>query len=507
MKIIIPKKELKEALINISKVVTGKSSLPILGAVKISGTGDGVRVTGTNLEQTLTCKIAGGDGEGSFIIDLKELKVYLKQGGTSITVQFEDVGNKIAALFHAGNIPVIKRFKTFPIDEWPELSEIYNRGYKSDTLFAKICDAIPSASKDSTRKILQSVLLESDVVVATNGKELVKLHCNTGIREAVPIPITKFLQSANFAKCSGTIAVQEVNGVMQCQLESDGWIYTTKCIDGNYPNYRHVIPKSSTASIELSGKDMEYLKKGVPLLNCNDEHNTVHLYANHRQVKVLPAKYKGAALTVNSRYKGVKPVAISLNRELLLRAIELGFGKLEFMDGSGFAPITARGNNGDIFIMMPLRSANTDKIINAVKMLDSDKCLSFHGKKPEAEVYAPVTPVYKRDVIEDKQQERSMHRSINKEAAEVPFKKEDKMPEETKGRSQGFQVVRNAEADHFEELLSSIMDVRVKAKEVFDMTGVLSKHVKDAQRSQKAKEREFKHTRDLLGKLKKVSGF
>ena len=80
------------------------------------------------------------------------------------------------------------------------------------------------------------------------------------------------------------------------------------------------------------------------------------------------------------------------------------------------------------------------------------------------------------------------------------------MPQETKERP-GFQVVGSSETDSFEELLTSIMDVRVKAKEVFDMTGVLSRHVKDAQRAQKAKEREFKNTRYLLGKLKKVSGF
>jgi len=79
------------------------------------------------------------------------------------------------------------------------------------------------------------------------------------------------------------------------------------------------------------------------------------------------------------------------------------------------------------------------------------------------------------------------------------------MPEETK-KNQGFHVVGESE-DHFEELLTSIMDVRVKAKDVFDMTGTLAKHVKDAQRAQKSKEREFNATRSLLGKLKKVSGF
>jgi DNA polymerase III sliding clamp (beta) subunit (PCNA family) len=83
MKLTISKKGLKDALVNLSKIVSSRASLPILGCVKISGEKDGVKVTGTNLEQTLTCKIKGGEGGGSFIVDLKELKDYLKQGGTT----------------------------------------------------------------------------------------------------------------------------------------------------------------------------------------------------------------------------------------------------------------------------------------------------------------------------------------------------------------------------------------------------------------------------------------
>jgi DNA polymerase-3 subunit beta len=495
MKLTISKKGLKDALVNLSKIVSSRASLPILGCVKISGEKDGVKVTGTNLEQTLTCKIKGGEGGGSFIVDLKELKDYLKQGGTTATVQFEDVGNKIAAIFHAGNIPVIKQFSQFPLDEWPELAEVYYRGYKSDILFAKIYDAASSASKDSTRRVLQSVLLESDAVIASNGKELVKLSCTTGIKKAVPIPVTKFLRSANFAKCSGTVAVQEVNGVTHCRLESDNWIYTTKCVDGNYPNYRQVIPKSSSNIVDLSGKDIEYLKKGVPLLDCDDEHNTIHLYADHRQVKILPADYKGTALTVNSKYIGVKPVVVSLNRELLVKALNLGFGKLEFADVDNFAPITARGHGGDLFVLMPLRVDNRERIINAV---NSDQ------KRAVSQEFTPGRSFLREVAVKNKTIRSTQ--STAQETVHTRHKKEEHMSEERK-RPPVFQVVGEVKKDPFEELLNTIAETRCKAKELFDVTSRLTKGVKDAQRAAKAKEREFKSTRDLLGKLKKVSGF
>ena len=512
MKITIPKKELKEALINLSKVVSGNAALPIINAVKISGTKDGIRVTGTNLEQTLVCKISGGDGGGAFIVNLKELKDYLKQGGTSTTVQFEDVGKKIAGLFYADNIPVIKQFTQFPLDEWPELQEVYNKGIKSDTLFSKINQAVPSASKDSTRKVLQSVLIESDAVIATNGKELVKLNCLTGIKESTPIPVTKFLQSASFAKSSGSIAVQEVNGVMQCRLESDKWIYTTKCVDGTYPNYRQVIPKNSSGYINLSDNDIEYLKKGIPLLDCSDELQSIYLYADHLGVKILSADSEsmGNTLNVNSAYLGLKHVAVSLDRNLILRALRLGFHRFEFMDGDCFAPITAKGNKGDLFIFMPLQGIDTEKIIKAANTKGSIHVERQEKSSCEREKIQPKENNNMKGSRNAKQVTRRFDPTVRASSSVSTIKQKEKksMPDETQNRKPlAFKVIEGIEPNSFEELLSCIMEVRGKAKEVFDMTGNLSKKVKDAQKAQKAKEREFKQTKDLLGKLKKVSGF
>ena len=45
------------------------------------------------------------------------------------------------------------------------------------------------------------------------------------------------------------------------------------------------------------------------------------------------------------------------------------------------------------------------------------------------------------------------------------------------------------------------------ARDMLDKTATLSRKVKEAQRAQRQREREFKNTTDLLGKLKKVSGF
>lgn len=79
------------------------------------------------------------------------------------------------------------------------------------------------------------------------------------------------------------------------------------------------------------------------------------------------------------------------------------------------------------------------------------------------------------------------------------------MPKET--NKSGFQVVGGEQADPFAHLLQQITVTQEKAREVVDQTKELTRLVKEAQRDLKAKEREFQNARQVLDKLKKVSGF
>lgn len=505
MKLIISKKGLKEALIVMSKIISGKSTLPIVGAVKINSDKNGVTVSGTNLEEYLTCKIEGSEGGGSFIINLKELKDYLKQGGTSATVEFEDVGDKIAAIYHAGNIPVIKQFNCLPFDDWPKFSEARNKWNKipRETLEC-IQKVIPfAAGKNDTRKTLQGIFMESDAVVATNGKYLTKLYCNTGIKKSMILPATKFIKSAGFAKSGdATISVEANDVVEYCTIKTDQWTYSTKATYGNYPNYKQVIPKSSHSTLELNKEAIEYLNKEIPMMKCSDEeHNTIHLYTDHNTVKIFQGDLKGATLNTAGTFRGSNPVAVSLNRDLLLNAFNLGFRNFDFMDDP-FSPVTASKKGKGIYVFMPLRydKGKAETIIEAVLKAGGGVAYPVKESGSNAKSVVPgKNPVVRSFSAAVNAIDNKPERQTNKE--------KKKMPEETQSRRPVFKVVEGTEQDSFEDLLTSIMEVRVKAKEVFDMTGTLSKKVKDAQRAQKAKEKDFKQTKDLLGKLKKVSGF
>ena len=73
MQIVISMKELKEAVVGLTKVISSRNSVPVLSAVKISSENSKIKMTGTNITEYLSRVFEDASGEGSFLFDFKEL--------------------------------------------------------------------------------------------------------------------------------------------------------------------------------------------------------------------------------------------------------------------------------------------------------------------------------------------------------------------------------------------------------------------------------------------------
>lgn len=75
------------------------------------------------------------------------------------------------------------------------------------------------------------------------------------------------------------------------------------------------------------------------------------------------------------------------------------------------------------------------------------------------------------------------------------------------GSSAGLKVVNNEPIDPFEELFSEIDQLKQTGKDFISLASTLQQKAKTVQKNARRREREFKSTRDILNKLKIVSGF
>ena len=78
MQIVISMKELKEAVVGLTKVISSRNSVPVLSAVKISSENSKIKMTGTNITEYLSRVFEDASGEGSFLFDFKELREFLR---------------------------------------------------------------------------------------------------------------------------------------------------------------------------------------------------------------------------------------------------------------------------------------------------------------------------------------------------------------------------------------------------------------------------------------------
>ncbi len=471
MQIVISMKELKDAVAGLSRVVNGRGSLAVLGAVKISAE----RITGTNLSEYLSRRI-DGSGDGEFIVDFKELKEFIKGGQKTGEVTFDIVDGRVSARYQSKDKPVEHVFVRLPEKDWPTEPTFIaqSENITADALEA-IMQVFPLTSKDDSRRTLNGVLLEPGAIVGSDGKQLVKFHEETGVKSKVILPKTKVLTSGMLSDQDGTI----VQNKCYCQIVSGPWEYAVKGIAGNYPQYQHVIPKESECSIVISNKDAHYLKSALPLLESTTEHKAIHLYADNGDVRFLSENLNSMHVKIDAEFTGKGTAVIQMNREPLLQALNFGFNKFSFSPG-GVNPILATGRGDDVFVFMSLHGGlPADQIIKAV-----------HDRQRAG----AVEPADAGNT-EERKQEMPKENTENRErpGAENPV--------------DAGNAIENEEVDPFEELFDGINQLKQQARETITFANEIQQTVKVIQKNARRREREFKSTRDILDKLKTVSGF
>ena len=498
MKVMIKKKELRDALSGMMKVVSSKPTLPVLDGVLVEALDGAASITATNLDEFLTWKVSECAGEGVFIVNFKQLKEFVAKGGVSGDVVFTSEYGGIRASFDSNGVVADVFLETFDKEEWPELPSMNeHRSPVLKTLFESIRKAAPSVSDDPTRRTLRNILIDESAVVATSGSQLVKFDRTTGVEGKCLMPTTKFITSKQFVAGDGWVSVDKKKEPSWMAFQSGAWRYSLKLSDGSYPDYTRVIPRTSNMAVmNFSADAMDRLRKALPLLRGDDEYDTVHLYADSSTLRVMPGKFEnsGVAVEYDAVNASREPLAVSLDKRLLTRMLELDMTILRWTVGDSHSPLTATNKQGDaLFVFMPLRGGDAEKIKKAVA--------GFHASTNGAPIYGKEnahvesTPIKKRESVEEVIHPNKKEKSIMRnETADQSFKVSGDSREETA-------------TDPFEELLAIVVTTRLKARELTEGLVELHKQVKDAQRLRKQKEREFKNARDLLGKLKKVSGF
>ncbi|OGX32391.1 MAG: DNA polymerase III subunit beta [Omnitrophica WOR_2 bacterium RIFCSPHIGHO2_01_FULL_48_9] len=277
MKIKLSKDDLLLGIQTVQNVVSSKTTLPILSNILMeAGRKNLLKLNATDLDLGISCEIPVDiSEEGAITIPAKRFSDIVKEmpsGDISISVkknnQIDIEGEKC-------------RFKLIglPKDEFPKFPEFKDKdGVRLEQSVLKEMLRMTSfaVSHEESRYVLNGVLLEisgSDIcIVATDGRRLAKI--NKELSEPIKKDIKVILPSKAVQEITRNLKDQgELTlyiGTNQVLFDIDGVLIASRAIEGEFPNYNQVIPKSASQKIKINTQVLLSAIRRANLLSTPD---------------------------------------------------------------------------------------------------------------------------------------------------------------------------------------------------------------------------------------------
>jgi len=364
----LPAAELKTALTGLGKVISRRTTLPVLGHLRVTCSKEGVvTLQATDLDSTVSYQAEHPGTPCDFLVPYEPLNKLVK--GCKEPVQLiVEADDKVRLKTRIGSSPMEQTFTTLKAEEFPPTPTVEGKPLILDATFRDaLRQALDCCSDDGSRHSIQHVCLDTrsrdgHYITATDGRHLFAANSfQFELKEPVLVPDLAFLRWNKFMEDGagelGVKAKTAKDGSF-LKLKSGRWTLVTKSCDLEFPNWKQVVPSadSSLTDVRLDAGAVATLLAGVPKLPDGDNFNRpVRLVIKDNQLTVQ-ARTKEATEWTRLVIEGAritgKPINIGLNRDYLLKALRFGLTTWEFIDD--LSPMVF-SEGGRRMVIMPLR--------------------------------------------------------------------------------------------------------------------------------------------------------
>ena len=366
MNLTIAKDQIIAGLQAVQNIISTRTTLPILSNVLLHAEGSHLEITATDLDVTVACKV--------------EAKV-VKAGATTLPVKklfgiVRELNGEIEIESDEKNITSIRSgssyFKVHGLgaDEFPPMPKFKDDkkvALSQETIRAMLKKTSFAVSTDESRYVLNGIFISLKegkmTFVATDGRRLALVDEEVEVSEKcsgefiVPAKavneLTRLLQDKGsvelkFGENQASFALQNENGFSVLLI--------TKLIEGNYPNYRQVIPGEAKERITLVREELQAALRRAEIMT-SEKANSVKLAfgKNNLTITANSPEVGEARETIAINYKG-KEFAIAFNPRYLidpLAALTEDEVFMELIDE--LSPGVIKINGPFLYVVMPMR--------------------------------------------------------------------------------------------------------------------------------------------------------
>jgi DNA polymerase-3 subunit beta len=366
MNLTITKDQIIAGLQAVQNVVSTRTTLPILSNVLIRAEGSHVEFTATDLDVTIACKV--------------EAKV-IKPGATTLPVKklfgiVRELNGEIEIETDEKNLSSIRSGSSFfkihglAADEFPPLPKFKDDKKVTQTqenIRAMIRKTSFAVSTDESRYVLNGIFVSLKdgkmTLVATDGRRLALVDEEVDISEKSAgefiVPAKAINELNRLLQDKGEVELKFGENQASFALKNEAGpsvLLITKLIEGNYPNYRQVIPGEAKERIALGREELVQALRRAEIMT-SEKANSVRLTfgKNILTITANSPEVGEARETMAINYKG-KELAIAFNPRYLidpLNALTEDEVFIELIDE--LSPGVVKINGPFLYVVMPMR--------------------------------------------------------------------------------------------------------------------------------------------------------
>lgn len=298
MKFTCKTNNLKEAIGKVEKIVSKQITLPILANILLSSENGRLAVSATNLEIAIKTYLGAKideEGEitvparilGGFLNNIKEEVVSGVLNGSDLEVKSESHRVKIRGL-DAKDFPII-----------PEMPGTIFFKLAENKLKGAVSALLTSVAHNDTRQELNGIFVKmepeqlilastdsfrlSEVIIPLDKESVTEEYLK--FMEKNPSIIIPALTLAELQRVMGEEQLSLVIEQSQLFIQNQGFKIISRLINGNYPEYRQILPKKYDISVKINRDELMDAVK-IASLVANNQNGEVRI-SNSSDKKAL----------------------------------------------------------------------------------------------------------------------------------------------------------------------------------------------------------------------------
>ena len=370
MKFTVEKNNLFKSLSHVQSIVEKKNTLPILSNILLEAKNNSLILSATDMDISITDKIdCNIIEEGSTTVSAHTLYDIIRKLQDSSEIEIISNDGKIMSL-RSGKSKFSLR--CLPRDDFPiiEIDSLENELNMDSQDFLRLINKTRFAvSNEETRYFLNGIyfhkILEKEKsflsIVATDGHRLAKFdfEIESSSKEIPGVIIPKKTVNEIYK------LLVDFDGSIKINLNSNKIVFyigesilISKLIDGNFPDYKRVIPKDNNNILKVNRQEFSHAVDRVSTIT-SDKSPVIKfkLFNNLMNMSSVNSENGTATEDITTDYNG-EEIEIGFNSKYILEMINnLDDSEiiLNFKDSS--SPVMAQelSNPSLVYVLMPMR--------------------------------------------------------------------------------------------------------------------------------------------------------